>query len=164
MFDWFRKKAPTSDAIRVFQLRQELAADIAGVFAVYRERRLVPLAKGYLDVFRDRLQKALKREDAPPRLLAEAETTVLDEQIDDLKSKLFAEALEKMAALFKLAEGFDVRPEIEEATRDSVAQFCEELRAAGVKVIEQYAPVIADADRVWRQKYPEKVAQFTKKG
>jgi len=49
---------------------------------------------GYLKVLRERLQNALRSDDAPPLLLAEIEADLFGEQIEKLKSQMFDETLQ----------------------------------------------------------------------
>ena len=163
MFDWLRKKPLTAGEVKAYQAGQGLGADMAEALIAYQQARFVPVRDGYLSVFRDRLQNAIKSEDAPPLSIAAIEGDLFAENLEKLKMQMFDETVKAMSDELKIAEQLALRSQVEKVIADSVFEFCEALGADGVKVAAEYQVVLHDADAAWRKKYPHKAAEFTTK-
>jgi hypothetical protein len=161
MFDWLRKKPLTAGEVKAYQSGQDFGAQMAQAFIAYQKKRFGPVHDNYLNVLRERLQNAVRSEDAPPLLIAKIEGDLFVENLDKLKMQMFDETIAAMADWLNIAQQLDLRPQIEKTIADSVFEFCENLGADAEQVVMDYNVVLRDADAAWRRRYPDKVAQFT---
>ena len=128
----------------------------------YQQARFGSVHADYLKIFRDRLEKALRSDDSAPMAVAKVEVELFAGQIDKLKSRMFEETVRAMTHWLDVAEKVGARAEIDVLLKQSVAQFCQAIGSDALKIAEGYAERLKDADAAWRQKYPEKIADFDK--
>ena len=164
MFDWLGKKPLTADDVKAYQGGQDLGAEMGQAFNDYQRKRFGPVHNSYLNVLRERLQSALRSEEAPPLIIAKIESDLFVENLNELKMKMFDETMVAMSDWLDVAQKVGVRPDDEKTLADSIFDFCENLGMAAVKVVEEYQAVLRDADAGWRKRYPDRAAQFARKG
>lgn len=157
---WFGKKGPIEGEVRAYQFGQQAGEEMATAFQLYQEQRFGPVHDRYLGVLRDALQLALKGEDKPPLLMCRAHVQVFEKQVGELKSQMFDDTKSAMSDWFERARTFGVLDEVETGVRQSIDLFCKNLLNEGGAVIEQYIPVVQDADEAWQGKYPERAAHY----
>src|SRR5262249_23168441 len=155
---WFAKKGPTEDEVRAFQMGEKAAQEMATAFRLYQDQRFGPVHEAYLRILRDALQSALKDEDDPPLLKSRAHLQVFEDNVGELRTQMFNETKSSMAEWFERARIFGVLEETEAAVKQSIDSFCNNLLNEGGTIIQQYIPVIKDADEAWQKKYPDKAA------
>jgi hypothetical protein len=143
--------------------RQETGVHMARALHNYQQARFGSVHADYLKIFRDRLQSALRSEESPPLHVAKVEVELFSEQIQNLRSRMFAETVRAMPHWFDAAEKVGARPEIDALLKQSIEQFCLSIGSEALKIAEGYAGLLRDADVAWRTKYPEKVARFSER-
>jgi len=158
----FSEKPPTAAEEDVPQAGQDTADHMARALHDYQQARFGSVHADYLKIFRDRLEKALRSDDSAPMAVAKVEVELFAGQIDKLKSRMFEETVRAMTHWLDVAEKVGARAEIDVLLKQSVAQFCQAIGSDALKIAEGYAERLKDADAAWRQKYPEKIADFDK--
>jgi hypothetical protein len=144
-------KPLTSGQVYPPQAGQDAAEQMARAFHEYQEIQFGPVHDRYLNVFRERLQNAL-RSDESPLLVAKIEAGLFGDHIKKLKSKMFDETVQAMAHWFDIAAKVGARPEIEALLKNSIEQFCEAVASDALKIAESYATLLKDAEAAWRHK------------
>jgi len=160
--DSFSNKPPTGDEGSASAGDQATGEHMARALREYQQARFGPIHADYLNIFRDRLQSALRSEERPPLLVANSEVDLFSAQIEKLKSKMFDETVRAMTHWFEVADKVGVRTEIDALLKESIEQFCESIGSDALKIAEGYVDLLRDAESAWRQKYPEKLASLAK--
>ena len=93
MFEWLRRKLLTAAEVKAYKSGQELGNQMAQALSDYEKRRFEPLHETFLNVFRERLQSAVRSEEAPPLLMAKTEAELFCENLEKLKMELFDETI-----------------------------------------------------------------------
>jgi hypothetical protein len=158
----FGEDPPTATEANASQAVQDTGDHMVRALHEYQRARFGPVHVDYLKIFRDRLNTALQSDGAPPMLVAKVEVDLFAQQIEKLKSRMFEDTVRAMTHWFEVAEKVGARSEIELLLKQSVAQFCQAIGADALKIAESYAEPLRDADAAWRQKYPDKIAEFDK--
>jgi hypothetical protein len=143
-------KPLTSGEVNPPQAGQDAAEQMARAFHEYQNIQFGPVHDRYLDVFRERLQNALRSES--PLLVAKSEAELFGDHIEKLKSKMFDETVQAMAHWFDIAAKVGARSEIEALLKNSIEQFCEAVASDALKIAESYAALLKDAEAAWRHK------------
>ena len=153
---------PTAAEANASQAAQGTEDHMVRALHEYQQARFGSVQADYLKIFQDRLNNALRSDDAPPMLIAKVEVELFAGQIDKLKSRMFDETVRATTHWFDLAEKVGARAEIELLLKQSVAQFCQAIGSEALKIAETYAELLREADAAWRQKYPDKISDFDK--
>jgi len=160
MSNSFGEDPPTAAQSNASPVGQGTEDHMVRALQEYQQARFGSVQADYLKIFRDRLNNALRSDDAPPLLVAKVEVELFAGQIDKLKSRMFDETVRATTHWFDLAEKVGVRSEIEVLLKQSITQFCQTIGSEALKIAETYAELLREADAAWRQKYPDKIADF----
>jgi hypothetical protein len=158
----FDEEPPAATEANASQAGQDTGDQMVRALHEYQQARFGSVHADYLKIFRDRLNNALQSDGSPPMLVAKVEVELFAEQIERLKSRMFEETVRATTHWFDIAEKVGARSEIESLLKQSIARFCQAIGADALKIAESYAEPLKDADAAWRQKYPERIADFDK--
>lgn len=154
------KKEEPEDLETAYRFGAETGKYMAQEIDEFIETRGVIVGMNFLNVLRERLQLALKSTEAPALFCARIEYRTFVEQVDDMPDRLANEAREKLCGWLKVARTMEVLPTFHQLIEKKVGDFCESLKAEGLKVVGEYAIPLKDADDFWRNANPELCKHF----